>query len=62
MEDSSSVNKTGQSQDVPQLLETIERLTLENTKLKLELVRLRELVFNKADSHMSSKLRDALRE
>ena len=55
-------SNSNQSQDVPQLLETVERLTQENARLKQELVRLRELIFNKEDSNMSSKLRDALRE
>jgi hypothetical protein len=62
MVDDLHASKSGQSPNVPQLLETVERLTLENARLKQELVRLRELIYSKEDSNMSSKLRDALRE
>jgi regulator of replication initiation timing len=45
-----------------QLREMVERLIQENTKLKQEVVRLRDVIYGKGDGNMSSKLRDALRE
>ncbi|NHN32900.1 hypothetical protein [Paenibacillus agricola] len=60
--DDLQASPSNEAPNVPQLLETVERLTQENTRLKQELVRLRELIFNKDASLMSTKLRDALRE
>jgi cell division protein FtsB len=48
--------------DRTELLEKLEKLSQENVRLKQEVVRLRDIIYSKENSSMSSKLRDALRE
>lgn len=46
----------------PQLLEQIEQLQAEKTKLQEQLKKLRAAQSNKENGYMSSRLREALRE